>query len=179
MKHEGDRGTTAIHAADRIDKDDIRIEANGTLDELNALIEIVRTLLPAEEADTQRKLNDIQRWLMAVQTHVMTPEHYRDRQHIVLPSGMAQFCEFWIDELDPAQHDTGYVMQNGVPKHTPEPFHSNMLQAQLNYARTVTRRAERRLWSLNNQDPVPSGILQFINRLSDLFLTLARKYGKQ
>lgn len=44
----GDRGTTGIHGGERVEKDDIRIEANGTIDELNAVIGIIRSLLPQE-----------------------------------------------------------------------------------------------------------------------------------
>ncbi|MBQ0049883.1 MAG: ATP:cob(I)alamin adenosyltransferase [Bacteroidales bacterium] len=175
MRHEGDRGTTSIHhATDRIEKDDIRIEANGALDELNATMELIRTLIPTDQQTRYERFDVLQRWLMIVQTYVMTPERYRDRLSVILPTGMAQYCECWIDELDPSLHAADYVMHNGAPSNKPENFHRSVLQAQLNLARTVTRRAERRLWSLNNEDPVPAEVLYFINRLSDLFLTLAR-----
>ena len=48
------------------------------------------------------------------------------------------------------------------------------LAAQLQYARTVARRAERRLWTLHRKDPLPQEILRFVNRLSDLFFVMAR-----
>lgn len=48
------------------------------------------------------------------------------------------------------------------------------VSAHLQLARTITRRAERRLWTLNRKDPVPAGIMAFVNRLSDLFSTMAR-----
>lgn len=51
----GDRGTTGIHGGERVEKDDIRIEANGTIDELNAVIGIIRSLLP-QTHDWQRLL---------------------------------------------------------------------------------------------------------------------------
>ena len=60
----GDKGHTGIHGGERVDKDDIRIEANGTLDELNAQIGIVRTLLPGEH-DWQELLGRIQREMVA------------------------------------------------------------------------------------------------------------------
>lgn len=179
MRHEGDQGTTSIHhATDRIEKDDIRIEANGTLDELNAMIEVIRTLIPEERKAHYERFDVIQRWLAIVQTYVMTPERYRDKLNVILPTGMAQYCECWIDELDPSQQVSDYVMHNGTPGRQTESFHHSMLQAQLNLARTVTRRAERRLWSLNNEDPVPVEVLYFINRLSDLLLTLAREIAQ-
>ena len=61
----GDKGKTGIHGGERVDKDDIRIEANGTLDELNAEIGIVRTLLPPDH-EWQVLLGRIQREMMTV-----------------------------------------------------------------------------------------------------------------
>lgn len=68
----GDEGTTGIHGGTRVPKDDIRIEANGCLDELNALLGIIRSLLP-ETDEWQQKLYFIQRNLMVVMSHVATP----------------------------------------------------------------------------------------------------------
>ena len=68
----GDRGTTGIHGGERVEKDDIRIEANGTIDELNAVIGIIRSLLP-QEHDWQKLLHHLQRELMVVMSHVATP----------------------------------------------------------------------------------------------------------
>ena len=61
----GDKGRTGIHGGERVDKDDIRIEANGTLDEVNAEIGIIRALLPAEH-EWQSLLGKIQMEMMAV-----------------------------------------------------------------------------------------------------------------
>ena len=69
----GDKGTTGIHGGARVPKDDIRIEANGCLDELNAVIGIVRSMLPAED-NWQELLHTIQRELMVVMSHVATPD---------------------------------------------------------------------------------------------------------
>ena len=74
----GDKGKTGIHGGERVDKDDIRIEANGTLDELNAEIGIVRTLLPPDH-EWQVLLGRIQREMMAVMSHVATPSAIRDK----------------------------------------------------------------------------------------------------
>lgn len=65
----GDKGKTGIHGGERVDKDDIRIEANGTLDELNALLGIVRTFLPVDH-EWQKLLGHIQREMMVVMSHV-------------------------------------------------------------------------------------------------------------
>ncbi len=159
----GDKGKTSIHGGERVDKDDIRIEANGTLDELNAEIGIVRTLLPAGH-EWHEPLGRIQRELMVVMSHVATPSAIRDRNPNPLPDDLASFCERLIDQLTGRMGVNEYfILPGGTP-----------VAAHLQLARTITRRAERRLWTLNRQDPVPAGILSFINRLSDLFFVMAR-----
>lgn len=159
----GDKGKTGIHGGERVDKDDIRIEANGTLDELNAVIGIVRSLL-AQEHDWQEVLRDIQMELMVVMSHVATPSALRDRNPNVLRQDMDVYCEQQIDTITARLEDNGhFILPGGTP-----------VAAQCQFARTVARRAERRLWTLNRQDPVPDVILRFINRLSDLFFVMAK-----
>lgn len=159
----GDEGTTGIHGGARVPKDDIRIEANGCLDELNALIGIVRSLLK-EEDSWQELLFAIQLELMAVMSHVATPSAIRAQNPNPISDNMDRRCEQWMDDMMEQLTDNGYFI---VPGGTP-------LAAQLQYARTVARRAERRLWTLHREDPLPVEILRFINRLSDLFFVMAR-----
>ena len=159
----GDKGKTVIHGGERVDKDDIRIEANGTLDELNAEIGIVRTLLSPDH-EWQVLLGRIQREMMAVMSHVATPSAIRDQNPNPLPDDLTVFCESHIDDLSAQMEDNGYfILPGGTP-----------VSAHLQLARTITRRAERRLWTLNRKDPVPAGIMAVVNRLSDLFFTMAR-----
>lgn len=144
-------------------KDDIRIEANGCLDELNALLGIIRSLLP-ETDEWQHKLYFIQRNLMVVMSHVATPSALREQNPNELPQDLGKFCEEWMDEMMSQLEDNGYfILPGGTP-----------LSAQLQYARAVTRRAERRLWTLHRKDALPQGILRFVNRLSDLLFVMAR-----
>lgn len=159
----GDRGTTGIHGKQRVPKDDIRIEANGTLDELNAVIGIVRSLL-APEHEWQELLHGLQRELMVVMSHVATPSAIREQNPHVLSPDITARCEQEMDAMTACLTDNGYFL---LPGGTP-------VSAQLQFARTVARRAERRLWTLNREDAVPEGILTFINRLSDFFFVMAR-----
>lgn len=71
----GDKGMTGIHGGERIPKDDIRIEANGCIDELNAVIGIIRSLLP-QEHEWQSLLFTIQKNIMVVMSHVATPSAF-------------------------------------------------------------------------------------------------------
>ena len=159
----GDDGTTGIHGGERVPKEDIRIEANGTLDELNAQIGIVRSLIKSDDEWLQG-LYKIQTELMIVMSLVATPSAIRDKNPKVFDSGMIGFCEEWMDRMTSAITEKGvFVVPGGTP-----------VAAQLHLARTVARRAERRLWTLNREDPLPQDILTFINRLSDLFFVMAR-----
>ena len=72
----GDKGKTNIHGGQRVDKDDIRIEANGTLDELNSVLGLIRVLI-GEGHEWQEMLFYLQRSLMVVMSHVATPAALR------------------------------------------------------------------------------------------------------
>ena len=159
----GDKGRTGIHGGERVDKDDIRIEANGTLDEVNAEIGIIRALLPAEH-EWQSLLGKIQMEMMAVMSHVATPSAIRDKNPNKISDDLVLVCEEQIDALSAKMEDNGYFILPG----------GSLVSAHLQLARTIVRRAERRLWTLNRKDPVSPGIMQFVNRLSDLFFTMAR-----
>lgn len=154
---------TGIHGGERVCKDDIRIEANGCLDELNAVTGIVRSLLPREH-EWQSLLFSIQKNMMTVMSQVAAPSAVREKNPNPLPDDLCSFCEETMDRLMERMEDTGsFILPGGTP-----------VSAQLQFARTVARRAERRLWTLHKQDPLPEIILRFINRLSDLFFVMAR-----
>lgn len=80
----GDKGKTGIHGGQRVDKDDIRIEANGCIDELNSMIGVIRAFLPAEH-EWQQILFKIQSELMVVMSHVATPSAIRDKTRTHYP----------------------------------------------------------------------------------------------
>lgn len=159
----GDKGMTRIHGGERVPKDDIRIEANGCLDELNTMIGMVRALLPIEH-DWQLFLHTTQRNLMSVMSHVATPSAIRDQNPNILPEGMVADCEQMIDALTVQMDDDGYFILPG----------GTLVSSQLHWARVVCRRAERRLWTLHRKDEIPELILSYMNRLSDLFFIMAR-----
>ena len=159
----GDKGKTGIHGGQRVDKDDIRIEANGCIDELNSMIGVIRAFLPAEH-EWQQILFRIQSELMVVMSHVATPSAIREKNPNPLPDNLDKFCEECIDNMtDNMGQSLSFILPGG-----------NLVSSHLQLARTIARRSERRLWTLNKQDEVPESILKFINRLSDLFFTMAR-----
>ena len=164
----GDRGMTGIHGGTRVPKDDIRIEANGTLDELNCQLGVIRSLLSensgAERASYDDILHGIQKNLMVVMSQVATPAAERDQNPNAMPENLVVDCEVTMDvltaEAGPSRH---FLLPGGTP-----------LAAQLQLARAICRRAERRLWTLHREDPLPEEILKYVNRLSDLFFVMAR-----
>ena len=147
----------------RVPKDDIRIEANGCLDELNAVIGIVRPCWRQKMLWQELGVRRPAGTGMVVMSHVATPSG------VVNPNPLSAAeltlrCEQEMDAMTVLLTDNGYFL---LPGGTP-------ISAQLQFARTVARRAERRLWTLHRQDPVNEDILRFINRLSDLFYVMAR-----
>jgi len=162
----GDAGTTGIHGGARVPKDDIRIEANGTLDELNCQIGVARSLLSTSLAEKpwDELLHDVQKNLMTVMSLVATPSAQREQNPNLLPENLVAGCEAQMDalteQIGPGLH---FLLPGGTA-----------LAARLQLVRAVCRRAERRLWTLHRQDPLPDEILKYINRLSDLFFVMAR-----
>ena len=159
----GDNGTTGIFGGERVEKDDIRIEANGTIDELNTVIGIVRSLLP-EQDEWHEWLYEIQMELMSCMSHVATPSVKRGENPNTLRTDLTGLLEKRMDTMNTAMEDNGYFILPG----------GTQISAQLHHARVIARCAERRLCTLHRQDPVPQSLLEFINRLSDLFFVMAR-----
>ncbi len=160
----GDKGKTGIHGGQRVDKGNIRIEANGCMDELNSMIGVVRSFLPATH-EWQELLFRIQSEIMVVMSHVATPSDIRDKNPNKPDVDIVSFVEDRIDDLTRQMDDKNsyFILPGGT-----------LVSAHLHMARTIARRSERRLWTLNREDELPPVILQFVNRLSDLFFVMAR-----
>lgn len=159
----GDKGKTGIHGGERVDKDDIRIEANGTADELNTVIGIVRAHMSPEH-EWQPFLFRIQKEMMAVMSLIATPSEKIANNPNTFDTSLIADCEQMIDEMhEKIGKSRDFLLPGG-----------NLVAAYLHLARTMARRCERRLWTLNKQNAVLSDILVFLNRLSDLFFVMAR-----
>ncbi len=150
----GDKGQTSIHGGERIDKDDIRIEANGTADELNSIIGIIRAKL-GKEHSWQVFLHRLQKEMMAVMSLIATPSAKIANNPNTFDESLITDCEQMIDQMhQEIGHSRDFLLPGG-----------NEVAAYLHLARTVARRCERRLWTLNKQDAVLDSILRFFNRL--------------
>lgn len=161
----GDKGRTGIGGGGRVDKDDKRIEALGDLDELNSFIGLLRTHLD-QSHDWDPHFVQIQTELMNLMGHVATPSDAERRPALPLPEEATQNLEEWMHSIEETlPTSTEHFLLPG----------GNQVSALCQVIRTVARRAERRLVTLNKSDPVDPSILRFINRLSDLFFKLARQ----
>jgi cob(I)alamin adenosyltransferase len=159
----GDAGTTGLFGGPRVSKDDPRIEAYGSIDELNAVLGIVRTTgLAAEQNGLLKKIQDS---LFSIGAELATPE---PEKHGLKWSGGPSVLEIEsaidaADEKLPALRN--FVLPGGTPA-----------AAYLHLARTVCRRSERQVVSLRHDPKVSdvSEIIVYLNRLSDLLFVLAR-----
>jgi cob(I)alamin adenosyltransferase len=159
----GDAGQTGLFAGARVAKDDPRIEAVGAVDELNAALGVARTAeLPAK---LDAVLATLQNELFDVGAELATPEPEKANISRTTAEQIARL-EAMIDqheaELEPL---TQFILPGGTSA-----------AAQLHLARTVCRRAERRVLTLaaTSQQPVSSQLLAYLNRLGDLLFVLAR-----
>ena len=159
----GDKGMTSIHGGQRVPKDDIRIEANGSLDEFNSILGVIRSFM--EEDDSRHDiLYRIQKEMMVLMSLVATPNEIRSKNPNQLDGSIIEFCENEIDRMLSEMPESDYFILPG----------GNLISAHLQWGRTVVRNCERKLWTLHRQDPIPEEILQFINRLSDLLFVMGR-----
>lgn len=162
----GDEGTTGLFGGDRVTKDNARIEAYGTIDELNSTIGYLRTKV--KDADIDSFLSTIQISLFTVGSQLATPS---TKKLSVKPISDADIngIESQIDKLDsiidPLQT---FILPGG---------HESSAFCQI--VRTVCRRAERRVVSLSQETDVAYEIMHYLNRLSDYFFVLSRVLNKQ
>ncbi|RDV11340.1 cob(I)yrinic acid a,c-diamide adenosyltransferase [Pontibacter diazotrophicus] len=163
---KGDKGTTGVFGGKREDKDSARIECNGALDEANSTIGLLRAKLNPEH-EWQPNLHRIQKDLMDMMSHLARPSDSNKENPNPKPVDGAEFCEQWLDELEESiSSPSDYFLLPG----------GNEISALCHVCRTQIRRGERRLVALMKEDPicVEEYIIAYVNRLSDLFFTLAR-----
>jgi cob(I)alamin adenosyltransferase len=162
----GDEGTTGLFGGGRVPKDHPRVQAYGTVDELNAVVGQAVALL--EDDDLGDRLGRIQHDLFALGAVLATApvEEGRPSPKGVpdLPGGRVEEMEAWIDEADEELPPLrAFILPGGSPA-----------AASLHLARTVCRRAERAVVHLAGREEVDDAVLVYLNRLSDLLFAFAR-----
>ncbi|HNE50130.1 MAG TPA: cob(I)yrinic acid a,c-diamide adenosyltransferase [Chitinophagales bacterium] len=159
----GDKGTTALYGGTRLSKADMRIEAYGTIDELNSFIGWVATYL--EEKEYTDLLQAIQSRLFDIGTRLAAAP---GKQNLILPEipeeSITQM-ENYIDKMTAQLPELKFFILPGGSRSS----------AVCHTARTVCRRAERGVVRLSEHEEIDEIILHFLNRLSDFLFVLARK----
>ena len=159
----GDTGSTGLFGGPRVAKDDDRIEAYGTVDELNAAIGVARAAACSAEIDEQ--LDQIQHELFSIGAELAAPDPDGHGLRIIGPKHV-QTLESWIDghekTLSPLKH---FILPAGHPA-----------AASLHLARGICRRAERRVVTLvrRHEVSISEALIVYLNRLSDLLFVLTR-----
>lgn len=162
----GDSGTTGLIGGRRVPKDSPFIEACGSLDELNALIGLVRSNRLPENVD--RVLELVQDDLFTIGAELATPAgSSRESRHI--GDQEIERLESEIDAIEAGLEPLRKFILPGGSKSG----------AGLHLARAVTRRAERHCVTLSRSEKVNPAILRYLNRLSDLCFVLARHVNRE
>ena len=153
----GDDGSTGLGDGTRVRKDSARVEAYGTVDELNSTLGVVLAVPGLPDA-VARCLGEIQHELFDLGGELCIPgyELTKDAQVARLEEALDGFNE----HLPPLEN---FILPGGGPA-----------AAACHLARTVCRRAERRVWTLATSEPVPPVAPRYLNRLSDLLFVIAR-----
>lgn len=152
----GDKGSTGIGGGRRVDKDHAHVEASGTIDELNSVIGLLACeTLPADVATL---LAEVQHDLFDLGGDLCVPE--RGAIESARVGELERVLDRYNSDLAPLEE---FILPGG-----------SRAAALSHVARTVCRRAERRLVTLRRSEPVPDAALAYLNRLSDLLFVLAR-----
>ncbi len=157
---KGDKGQTSLFSGEKVDKDDQRIEANGTLDEVNSTIGLLRVKLD-QNHKWQEKLHQIQAEVMQLMSFIASPGKKINIRPI---SEGIKNTEEWIDEICAKTEKMNALILPG----------GNEISALSHVVRTQVRRAEREVYHLHKKQPVDEACLSYLNRLSDLFFMLAQ-----
>lgn len=160
---KGDKGQTRIIGKKIVDKDDARVESYGTVDELNSWVGYTISILTPETAVLKDELEEIQQQLFDAGTDLATLNDDPKRDFIFNADAVKWLegkIDTYTEAVPPVQK---FILPGG-----------NQPASALHVARTITRRAERNIVTLQGEDDINKDVLVFINRLSDYFFAAAR-----
>lgn len=158
----GDAGQTGVIGG-RVDKDDARVEAYGTVDELNCFVgQAMGFLDPERDKELLADLLEIQHELFDCGSDLALLK--QELRPYKVTAEMVDRLETWIDKYDAeAPEIQRFILPGG-----------SQASSALHVCRTVCRRAERRVVTLARTQPINEEVRRYLNRLSDLFFTVAR-----
>tara|TARA_B100000945_G_scaffold295623_1_gene273274 strand:+ start:18 stop:605 length:588 start_codon:yes stop_codon:yes gene_type:complete len=161
----GDGGMTHIGDSSLVAKDDLRIESNGDVDELNSVIGLARDVI-STESDLNEIMSTIQNDLFDLGADLSRPieEDEKEKQYLRMSEVNIEKLEKLIDHYNESLKPlNSFVLPGGTSE-----------ASYLHFARSVCRRAERRVWALAKREKLNDNIAVYLNRLSDLLFVLAR-----
>lgn len=154
----GDKGLTGLLTGERIEKDSLRVEAYGTIDEISSALGLARVW--CSKSDVKDIIYQAQKMLMMVMAEVASIK--QDARYITEEHSTQ--LEQYIDQLDAQLPPlNAFIIPGGNPG-----------AAALDLARTVTRRAERQVLRLSRQEEISEHVMITLNRLSDLCFVMSR-----
>jgi len=163
----GDGGATSLFGGQRVPKDALRIEAYGTIDELNSVLGL--SISESDDPEITELLTAVQNRLFEVGADLATPRSIeKKRIRRIVPKDavpLEKAIDGMEEKLKPLK---AFILPGGSP-----------LASRLHFARTVCRRAERIVVRLSRNEEVGEGIVIYLNRLSDLLFVLARYANHQ
>ena len=160
---KGDKGQTGLIGGSRVSKNDLRINAYGTVDELNAHVGLLRDL--TDDRELKSNLIDIQDRLFTAGSLLAVGKKGTKMKLPELHESDINCLESWIDGMDKLLPEMkSFILPGG-----------HVAVSTCHIVRTVCRRAERLIVELSNQVEVSPVIVAYFNRLSDYFFTLSRK----
>lgn len=163
----GDNGETSLFGGGRVSKTHLRVEAYGTVDELNSLLGLARALRPSHRGDDW--LAEVQNQLFHLGADLATPLHAKADRITRISGGDVEWLESSIDEMSAGLAPLkNFILPGGTAA-----------AATLQAARAVGRRAERRIVALAEEQDIGEFVLPYVNRLSDWLFTLARYENMQ
>ncbi len=162
----GDSGTTSLIGGSRVQKNDNKIEAYGTLDELNSFIGSIRD--NAIDNETKETIITIQNKIMNCSSLLAVDDKFDISKLPQITEKDISFLEQQIDKINNNLPDiTSFILPGGHP-----------VISACHISRTICRRAERNVISINNNNKENKLVIKYLNRLSDYLFTLARKLSK-
>ncbi|AJW64787.1 cob(I)yrinic acid a,c-diamide adenosyltransferase [Elizabethkingia sp. HX WHF] len=164
----GDKGETALYGGTRVSKASARVDAYGTIDELNAFIGIAKSHI--DDSDCLKQLAEIQYDLFTLGSEAATPidkvylANGKSRLPVTIKEEDISKLEVWMDKMDESLEPLQFFILPGGGK----------AATFLHAARTICRRAERGMVFLNETEEVRPELIKYLNRLSDYLFVLAR-----
>ena len=165
----GDKGTTSLIGGTRVSKDDIRLDAYGTFDELSAFVAVLGDS-EGVEAHEIEVMDRIQNCLLVLESCLALETSAEMSKYIPrLTEDDVKFLEDEIDAINAQLEPLKYLIVPG----------GNILSSRAHVCRTVCRRAERNLVRMGAEYEVDDVLRRFVNRLSDYFFVLSRYFMRQ